>query len=552
MSDSSSGRTAVKPRLDGLDLRAAIASATTLVERNAEVINALNVFPVPDGDTGTNMFLTLRQVGEAVESVGDASAGAMAQAMARGALMGARGNGGVILSQVFKGIAVGLEGRRDFGPAELAQAFQLASEYAYKAVGEPVEGTILTVMSRVAAAARKSSSEGASIMDVMDAAVSAAVAAVAETPQLLPVLRQAGVVDAGGQGLLVILEAVRRSLNGEDLTAEVPPPPTVDGAEDGGVVSQAFLKDVEAETYGYCIQIMVVGEQMDPDALGERASDLAKSTVVVGDHAGIKVHGHAEDPGPLISLAASHGILSSVSIENMDEQHRTFSRDRSEQAAALPVAVVAVAPGEGLEALFRSLGAASVLEGGDTMNPSVQEIAEIVGAAPSDNVIFLPNNANIVPAAEQAVEIVDKSLQVVPSSTIPRGIAAILAFNQGKGLEANLRDMRGALETVRSGAVTEAVRSAEIDGRAIAEGDVIGMIERDLVAAGDDVADVLVALLESAEVSDGELVTLYWGGRLTKEGADSAFERVAGTFPGSEVELVHGGQPHHHFIVSIE
>ena len=542
----------VKARLDGHDLRTIIDSATTLVERNAEAINALNVFPVPDGDTGTNMFLTLRHVGQAAESVRDTGAGKMAQTMAEGALNGARGNSGVILSQFFKGVGVGLHGLQDFGPNELARAFELAGEYAYKGVGQPIEGTLLTVMSSAAVAARREAQKGGSIVDVVQAARSAAEVAVADTPNLLPILRQAGVVDAGGHGFLIILEAARRSLAGEDLTKEVPPPPSVDGAPRLGRVSQTFLESVEGETFGYCIQLMVMGEGLDPDALGERVAEVAESTVVVGGPSAVKVHGHARDPGPLLSLAASHGALSAVEIEDIDRQHRAFARDRRDDVATLPVAVVAVAWGEGLEALFSSLGVSNVLEGGDTMNPSVEEIAEAVEAAPADNVIFLPNNANIVPAAAQAIDLARKSLDVVPSKTIPQGIAAALAFNPQKDLEANLKDMHGALEIVRSGVVTEAVRSVEIDGRAVEKGQLIGLLEGDLVAAGEDVPSVSIAMLERVGVSDEELITLYWGGPLAEEEADAAMERVAGAFPDAEVELVHGGQPHYHLIISIE
>ena len=553
-----------RTRFDGDDLRAMFSVATQLFERNVGIVDALNVFPVPDGDTGTNMFLTLRDVMKEADGLQSASAGEMASAMARGALMGARGNSGVILSQFFKGVALELEGKADFGAADLGLAFQSAREHAYKAVGEPVEGTMLTVISSVARAAQESADAGGTVHELFDVSCEAAREAVALTPTMLPVLREAGVVDAGGQGLSVILEGIRRYARGEEVeVAELEPPAPVGvpvGVQAGaGVVSQEFLQATDEELYGYCTQFLIQGQGLDPEAVREQMSSLANSTVVVGDDTAVKVHVHAHDPGPIVSFAVSLGTLSQVKIDSMDEQHREYSVARHREAGpepskakVAPIAVVAVAWGRGLETVFTDLGASNILAAGDTMNPSTNEILESVESALSDNVIFLPNNRNIVPAAMQAVEITNKSLKVVPSKTIPQGIAAMLAFNPEKDLDDNVSDMESTLSTIRTGEVCRAVRPVTLNGVAVDEGQIIGLLERELVVAGDEPTDVLMSLVQAADVSDGDLVTLYWGQALTQDDADAARELVEAAFPKAGVEAVPGGQPHYHYIVSIE
>ena len=538
-----------KTRLDGDDLRGMFSAALRLLEDNVETLNALNVFPVPDGDTGTNMLLTMREVMSAAEGVDATSAGPVAAAMSRGALMGARGNSGVILSQFFKGLSAGLDGSRDFGMDELAPALNLAREHAYKAVGNPIEGTLLTVISSVARAADESASAGASVSKAFDALCEAAAEAVALTPTMLPVLREAGVVDAGGQGLSVILEGARRHLRGEDVAAvrmQVPEAIGVEGTPTS--VSEEFLEATEEELYGYCTQYLVEGHDLDPDWVRERMQSLALSTVVVGDTEMVKVHAHALDPGPVISLGASLGSLSQVKVESMDEQHREYSAERRRETVAVqtvPVAVIAVAWGDGLEAAFSGLGVSNVIAAGDTMNPSVRDIVAAAESARSDSVIFLPNNRNIVPAAQQAAELSDKPFRVVPSTTIPQGIAAMMAFNADNDLDRNVGEMVEALPSVRTGEVCSAVRGVELNGIAVREGQVIGLLERELRAAGDDPNVVLMSLLEAAEVSDGDLITLYSGSPL-EEGAAEDVRNAC------EIEIVDGGQPHYHYIVSIE
>jgi DAK2 domain fusion protein YloV len=551
-------------RYDGNDLLQWIAHATRLFEGSVQVINELNVFPVPDGDTGTNMLLTLREVMNEADSAPSASAGETASAMARGALSGARGNSGIILSQFFKGMALGLEGKGDFGMDELAPMLENAREHAYRAIGEPVEGTLLTVMTSVAESARDSAEAGDTVEKAFDSICTAARDAVARTPSLLPVLREAGVVDAGGHGLSVILEGVRRHLNGQhdDLAEIAPPVPTgtpIDAPATAGVVSQEFLKATDEELYGYCTQFLIRGQGLDDAQIRARMNTLALSTVVVGDESMVKVHVHVQDPGPVVSYAASLGTLSQVKMENMDDQHREYASERRRASGPSVVAdsdslvgVVAVAWGAGIESVFSDLGAAKILVAGDTMNPSVQDIVEAVDGVSADNVIFLPNNRNIIPAARQAAELSDKVLSVVPSATIPEGIAAMLAFIPEKAVDDNISEMEQALPTVRTGEVCRAVRPVRLNGVAVEEGQIIGLMGRELKVAGDAPNDVLVSLLRASGLSDGDLVTLYWGEPSTKDDAESARRLTEAEFPGVEVEVVPGGQPHYHYIVCIE
>lgn len=544
-------------RYSGDDLRAMFSVAGQLLERNMESINALNVFPVPDGDTGTNMFLTLRSVIEEVDSLAGATSSEVASAMASAALMGARGNSGVILSQFFKGISIGLEGTSDFGVEELVRAYQEARKYAYKSVGDPVEGTILTVISRVADAATMVFDNDGTILDVADAACNTALETVALTPTMLPVLREAGVVDAGGQGFAFILEGIRQSLNGlQESTVEVSVPEAAGIHLPSPGISADFLAASDQEMYGYCTQFIIQGESLDLDVIRLKMSDLAQSVVVVGDETTVRVHVHAEDPGPVISIGADCGTLGQVSIQNMDEQHVEYSNAHRERAVprtdSTNLAVVVVTLGDGLSALFSSLGASEIVGGADTMNPSVQDLMDAIQRAPCDDVIVLPNNGNIVPAAEQAADASPKRVKVVPSRSLPQGISAILSFNSTESLDSVYEDMVAALWSVQSVAVTRAVRAVTINDVEVEEGRLIGLLEGKLVIAGDNVSEVLVGTLLKAQIQDGGLVTLYWGDLITAEEAKIVSDSVTSSFEGVEVELVEGGQPYYHLLVSVE
>ena len=527
-----------------------VVAGSACLEANVDAINALNVFPVPDGDTGINMLLTLRAATAAAPSgadgVGEASA-----AIARGALLGARGNSGVIFSQFMKGLASGMTGAREADGPALAAALRSASSAAYQAVGTPVEGTMLSVM-RAAAEAVSPGDEAAAVADTLRSALDAAERALAHTPEQLPVLKQAGVVDAGGQGVVAFLAGALGCAEGT--TAELTITAPESGAADAAAsVAHEFLEHTEDEMYGYCTQFVVQGVGLDPEAVRERVMTMAASTVVVGDDAVVRVHAHAEDPGPLLSLGAALGALDQINIQNMDLQHADFmARHGYAGGEPVPFAVVAVAPGEGFRRLFEDLGAAAVIAGGQTMNPSAADILEGARRANAERVVVLPNNGNVVLAAEQARDLADAPLDVVASRSLPQGVAAMLACNPERDADANADAMREALASVRSGEITTAVRDANVDGVDVREGETLALLDGKLAATGDGPDAALLAMLDAAQLEDGALVTLYRGEGVSAEEAESAAGSVAARFAGVEVETHEGGQPHYAYIVSIE
>ena len=542
---------------DAQGFRRLVVSGAECLEANADAINALNVFPVPDGDTGINMTLTLRAATSAdVPDAASATVGTMSSAIARGALLGARGNSGVIFSQFMKGLATGLADCDHADGAAFAGALRAAADAGYQAVGNPVEGTMLSVM-RAAAEAVHPPDGAPDAPDVLRAAYDAAERALAYTPEQLPVLKQAGVVDAGGQGVVAFLAGMVNLVSEEPVVLRITAP-------EGGLqsaaanVSHEFLEHTEEEMYGYCTQFIVQGEGLDPDSVRERVMTMAMSTVVVGDDRVVRVHAHAEDPGPLLSMGAAIGALDQINIQNMDLQHQEFmslhgyGEDAPEQAEATALAVVPVAPGDGIARVFRGLGASEAVSGGQTMNPSAADIIDAVRKANAGFTIVLPNNKNIVLAAEQAAALAEHPIAVVPSVNVPQGIAAMLAFNPDLDGEENAEAMRSALGSVRSGEVTTAVRSTTIDGVDVREGQAIALLDGALAAAAGAPNEALAALLDAADLEDGALVTLFYGAGLTEEEAEDAAAAIGARPGGIEVEVHEGGQPHYHYLVSIE
>ena len=604
--------------MDGNDLRNAFEAATHCLQRHRDAINALNVFPVPDGDTGTNMLLTTRSANEQSRQATSSSAGTVMAAIARGALLGARGNSGVILSQFFHGLELGLQGKDQFDGEDLARALELASESAYRSVSQPVEGTMLTVIRDLSLAACRDIEDHDAAKDVLSIWKTALVAgkeSLSRTPMQLPVLREAGVVDAGGQGVVTFLEGAFRYLSGEnvdELDLEICLPVYSDAAIPGvspvslPSVQEEFLAATEDVLYGYCTQLLIEGQELHVDAIRQEMSTLAQSTVVVGNDSLVRVHVHAHDPGPVISYAVSLGTVGQVTLDNIDQQHREFvalqrgepramkddvfeakgaqaggvlataSPVRPEIAAigiTSPLAVAAVVTGEGLVELFKGLGCAAVASGGQSMNPSAQELLEAAGSTGAKDVILLPNNPNVILAARQAATIAASSpglvneggepgpaLHVVPCRTIPQGVAALLAFNPYETLDGNLETMEKAIGTVTTIEVTRAVRPATIGGLTVEDGQFIGLLEDKLVAAGDSAVSVLQSALSKAagpEHSGGgpshyELITLYWGREVQKAEAEEAAAQLREIIPGVETEVVYGGQPLYHYIVSLE
>ncbi len=537
---------------DGPGLQDAFRGATAWLSVHAAGINALNVFPVPDGDTGTNMLLTMEAALEEVKGKPTHSAGEVALALSYGSLMGARGNSGVILSQIIRGLARGMEGHDTFDGALLAEALQLAVQTAYRAVSKPVEGTILTVIRDAAEAATVAARRESDLLYVLREVVEAAWASVERTPTLLAILKDAGVVDAGGQGLAVILEGIHLYLSGEleerMAGLEVPFPEEV-----------AFVDVHGPEEFGYCTNFILRGEGLDVETVREQISSLGRSAVIAGDDRMIKVHVHTEYPGTILNYAVGLGSLHQIEIANMDEQRAELSPRREvpqvplvAEAAAQPVAVIAVSPGEGLSEVLKSVGAAAIVAGGQTMNPSTEELLRAIETLPRNEIILLPNNGNVVMAARQAAALSGKDVRVIPTETVPQGIAALVAMNYEADLETNVAAMEQAAMQVQTAEVTWAVRDATVDGIEVKEGQVIGLLNGVLEVAGEDEQGVIAELLHRMGAEDLELITIYYGEDVAEQEAQALQEQLLQAYPEQEIELIYGGQPYYRYILSGE
>ncbi|MCH7712699.1 MAG: DAK2 domain-containing protein [Chloroflexi bacterium] len=563
--------------LPGEDLKAAFVAAVLELERRRDAINALNVFPVPDGDTGTNMLLTLRAAVENVPetpavsdsgiSVSDLFAG-----LAQGAFWGARGNSGVIFSQFLAGMAEALTSSSACSggglPGDsLERAFRLGADAAYRSVGNPVEGTMLTVLQSLAPAAAKRLEQGETDpMTLWEAAFDASSEALAKTPSQLPVLRDAGVVDAGGMGVVVILGAVLENLTGR-VHLDPLPADNGSGLEFPGVITrgaenragQNHLDDSLATDWGYCIQFVIqtqAGEMvqaLDPAKIREHlASAHSGSAVVAGGGSAVRIHVHAADPAPVLSYGASLGALHQITVDSMDHQNQRFVAEQGgEISETADVAVIAVVSGDGLSGLFLETGCTRVVSGGQTMNPSVQELLDSARASGAKRTILLPNNPNVVSAAEQASG-GDPHIHVVASRSIPQGIAAILAFLPGLPLEENLASMEQAISSVRSIEVTQAVRSATIGGLPVKTGQYVALLDNDMSAVDGTPEGALRRALAASGLTRDGLVTVYvgvdGGWRLAEELANGLREEIEGI----QVDLIYGGQPHYHYLASVE
>jgi len=536
----------------GQVLRDMFSAATTWLEKSSADIDALNVFPVPDGDTGTNMMLTMRSTMEEAYRAPDHSASGVAHAMAKGALMGARGNSGVILSQVWRGLAQGLEGKETFTAAEFADALQKSAEVAYKGVSNPVEGTMLTVMKDAAKEAVDQTKDGQDdIVVVLEAAVTAAGDSVARTPRLLKVLKDAGVVDAGGQGIYTILEGALRFLKGETELMRLRKPQMI-VSDIPLTVPLPQAVGVDEVPFGYCTEFMLKGEKMEPEVIRHKLEKKGESLIVVGDETAIRIHIHTLDPGMIVQFATKLGTLHQVSIRNMDEQHQDFLEMQKERMPTTDTAVIAVVSGDGLTEVFGSLGAAAIIPGGQTMNPSTKDILQAVQSVPSDNVIILPNNKNIVLTANQVQTLTEKKIKVVPTITIPQGVVALLAFDYEADFKANAEIMERALSSVRTIEVTRAVRPTKINSLQIRRKQPIGLLDDELVAAGETDIEVIKTILEKLDMTDAEVLTIYYGSDIAAPEAEKASADITSLYPQLQVELIKGNQPHYTYIISIE
>nr|WP_155669573.1 DAK2 domain-containing protein [Ornithinibacillus caprae] len=539
-----------------------VLSGAHHLTNNAKKIDALNVFPVPDGDTGTNMNLSMTSGANEVKKIKSENISEVAQSFSKGLLMGARGNSGVILSQIFRGFAKGMDKKQSLTAKDLATAFDSGVQTAYKAVMKPVEGTILTVAKDAAKEAVEVSKAEKDIIVLMEKVLAEAKASLKRTPDLLPVLKEVGVVDSGGQGLVTVYEGFLAALKGEEL------PESVDTVEMEEMVNaehhksaQDFMDTSEIE-FGYCTEFMVKFEEektkenpFDEEAFRNELSEHGDSLLVVSDDEIVKVHVHAEYPGDVLSIGQRFGSLINMKIENMREQHTAIVGDKEKAPAPnekVPYAIVTVAMGSGLKTLFESLGASVVIEGGQTMNPSTQDIAEAVQKANAKNVLILPNNKNIIMAAEQAAELSEENVAVVPTKTIPQGISALLAFHPEENISANKNTMEEASSQVKTGQVTYAVRDTQIDGITIENGNFMGLADGKIVATHQDKAEAVKLLLNELITEDDEILTILQGEDVSDKEVEELVAYVEDTFEDVEIEVHNGNQPIYSYIFSVE
>ncbi len=541
-------------KCDGARLRYLMMAALIWLEQHAEQVNALNVFPVPDGDTGTNMLLTLRAAVSAIAHEGSTAIGEVAARLAHGALHGSRGNSGTALAQLLSGIAETLRGAVELDAPLLVRAFKRAVEIAYATFHKPVEGTILTVARAVSQAAELAAQRTDDLRHIFLAGLESGRQALAETPRLLPILAQAGVVDSGGQGLIVILEGMARLF---DEQSSAITPLVMPTALSAAALDAAFALSDEAteEGFGYDVQYILYGENLDVDAIRAAISAMGSSPIVVGTPEAVKVHVHVPDPSVPLAYGEALGRLSDVVIENMAAQSDAYRAARLADVRSAEIAVISVAYGEGIGQVFRDLGA-RVLSGGQTMNPSVGEFLEAMRASNARQIILLPNNPNVILTAQQAAQLAERELgcraALIPTRSLPQGIAAMVAWQADGDFEAVCAAMAAAATHVRTGEVTSATREAHLNGLDVQNGQIIGLLDDQLVSAGWSAEGVLCDLLARAGAEQYEVITLYYGGSVTAAEAESAAESVRLRYPEQEVILLHGGQPYYHYILSVE
>ena len=538
---------------DGQLFKEALLGSLAWLTINRDEVDALNVFPVPDGDTGTNMLLTLQSAVEDIRGLDEPDLSAMARRAAHGALMGARGNSGVILSQIFRGFARAVEGKSALTPAELAAAFEEAANAAYRAVNKPTEGTILTVAREAGrAAATAASTPDANVPRVIAAAAAGARSAVLKTPSQLQILRDAGVVDAGGFGLQLILEGMLKSVEESE-------PALAAMAETKRPVSPAsqVSLDLPEGGWGYCTEFLIEGNGLDTDLIRGQIESLGNSVLVVGEPELVKVHVHTDDPTGVINLAGGYGKILKLNVGDMSTQHRRILESEGAAGKSRPprpngAGLAAVVAGRGLVEIFRGLGVDAIIEGGQTMNPSTQDMLTAIESVPYDEVILLPNNGNVIPAAKQVVGLTKKKVHVVDTHSVPQGVSAVVAFRpERSGLE-NLKAMKAEAERVQTIEVTHAVRDTRSNGVKVKKGDVIGLINDRLEFAGDDYPDVVKRALGRLGPDSYELVTVYRGEQASDDELARLESEIRSNYPRLEVEVQQGGQQHYPFILSVE
>ena len=542
-----------------------VQAGATRLNKQAEYVNSLNVFPVPDGDTGTNMGMTIENGAKEVSDRSASTVGEAAGIFAKGLLMGARGNSGVITSQLFRGFSQSVKDKEELDGAALAAAFQSGVEVAYKAVMKPVEGTILTVSRGAAIGAKKKAESTNDAVEVMRAALEGAKTALAKTPDMLPVLKEVGVVDSGGQGLVFIYEGFLSALTGEFIASEEfqATPATmsemINAEHHKSVAGHVATEDIK---FGYCTEIMVALKQgptyvkdFDYDEFRNYLNNLGDSLLVVNDDEIVKVHVHTEDPGLVMQEGLKYGSLVKVKVDNMRNQHE--AQVEKEERQAKPVeekeyAIIAVVAGDGLADIFKAQGVDYIISGGQTMNPSTEDFVKAVEELNARNIIILPNNKNILMAAQSAAEVIDQPAAVVETKTIPQGLTSLLAFDESKSIEENYERMSASLGDVVSGSVTTAVRDTTIDGLEIHENDNLGMVDGKIVVSYPDMMETLEETFAHMLDEDSEIVTIYVGEDGSEELANELAQALAEKYEDVEVEIHQGGQPVYPYLFSVE
>ena len=542
-----------------------VQAASTRLNKQAEYVNSLNVFPVPDGDTGTNMGMTIENGAKEVADKSASIVGEVAAIFAKGLLMGARGNSGVITSQLFRGFSQSVKGKDELDGQALALAFQSGVEVAYKAVMKPVEGTILTVSRGAAIGAKKKAEATNDAVEVMKAALEGAKAALAKTPDMLPVLKEVGVVDSGGQGLVFIYEGFLSALTGEYIASEdfQATPATmsqmINAEHHKSVAGHVATEDI---TFGYCTEIMVALKQgptyvkdFDYDEFRNYLNELGDSLLVVNDDEIVKVHVHTEDPGLVMQEGLKYGSLVKVKVDNMRNQHE--AQLEKEEKSAKPAeekeyAIIAVVAGEGLAEIFKAQGVDYIISGGQTMNPSTEDFIKAVDQVNARNIIFLPNNKNIFMAAQSAAEVLEQPTTVIETRTLPQGLTSLLAFDSGKTIEENHDRMTAALSDVVSGSITTAVRDTTIDGLEIHENDNLGMVDGKILVSNPDMLTTLKATFAKMLDEDSEIISIYIGEDGDEELANGLAQDLMEEYEDLEVEIHQGNQPVYPYIFSVE
>ncbi|SHE60437.1 DAK2 domain-containing protein [Clostridium fallax] len=542
-------------KINGKHFYNMVVNASNRLEEESDFVNSLNVFPVPDGDTGTNMSMTFKAAVREIEGMQNSTVAEISKKLAKGALMGARGNSGVILSQILRGISKGLEDKEEVTSKEFAHGLEEGCKAAYKAVMRPTEGTILTIIRAAAETAVKSNKEN--IVELMEEVCVESKIMLDKTPEMLPALKKARVVDSGGMGLLIILKGMEQALEeGVDFTIQ-------DFKSKGeSKVSKGNVEECDIK-FGYCTEFIILGDASYANQFKNSIESLGDSMIVVGYDDVIKVHIHTNDPGEVLSRAVKIGELSKIKIDNMREEHRSLIMDGAynneeetvdtvEDNEPKKYAFIAVAMGEGIKNIFKDLGVDYVIEGGQTMNPSTEDIMKCIESLNAEHIFVLPNNKNIVMAANQAAEISDKDVRVIPTKTIPQGITCITMFNPENEVSENEKELKEAIDMVKTGSVTYAVRDTEVDGKEIKEGNILGLLEGKIKEVGEDKFNVAETLIEKMVDEDSELITILYGKDCNDEEVEEFKEKIEEKYSDLDIQCYKGEQPLYYFIMSVE